>query len=1254
MSDEPVPRSEAPLTPDEPSIPLQIQQSSKGDRNQTISQVHGGMVVYVSGGQAIFTAEPHAPADSPTAIDIGSNPYKGLSSFRETDCANFFGRSRDIEDLWQRFHDLQVKEIRLLPIYGPSGSGKSSLARAGLIPELGKQPLPGREKAWVAVLVPGTNPLQALALVLAQISENDLTPVKKAREFAEELELKSKAGEFDGLHRIASALPEIGTRPLIILVDQFEEVYSLCNQDLERNTTIANLLYAASNKSSYVSVILTMRSDFLGETQQHPSLNRLFSAQGFLVPTMDADCLREAISQPAKLAGHPLDTGTIGLLIEQTVGREGALPMLQFTLSRIWEGMRAGKEPSAILTEIGGVGGALAGEAERIYESLSGADRKIARRVFLGLVQLGEGVKDTRRRANIQEFVSQQSSIEQIEQVIARFSNPGARLITLSASTDEKFQMAEVTHEALFDHWDRLKTWLEVGRLDLPFQRRLEEDVRYWDRNSRPEGNLWRSPDLDSLKSYHQRAGLEMSPLQVEFLKASNRADRSRQRLWKIIGGGLVGGLVFMTYLLQQTQRQRVEQLAITTEALLATKPVEAKVNAIAAFELSRSPFVSFPNYPTPDSSTSKLLQKVRLQTIRLTQEQNRILRYDAFYAVAFSPDGTKIVSGSGNKKLQIWDATTGKPIGKTLQADKSDEVFSVAVSPDGQKIISGGSDTNVRMWDAKTGKQIGQTLTGHTGAVRSVAVSRDGQKIVSGSRDNTLRVWDVNTGRQIGQPMSHPDTVAAVVFSLDGKRVASSSSDRTIRLWDISTGKQIGEPFTGHDNAVLSIALSPDGKSIISGSLDKTIRRWDIITGKQIGQPLNGHEDGVMSVAFSPDGKSIVSSSFDRTVRLWDVNTGKQIGQPLNGHEDNVNAVAFSPDGKKIVSGSKDKTIRLWAVSQPFAGHEFSVHAVAFSPDGQKIASSSRDKTIRLWDASGKQIGQPFQGHDDAVYTLAFSPDGKLIASGSNDKTVRVWNTATGKQIGLPFNGHQKGVLSIAFSPDGQKIISGSNDKTMRLWATTGRQIGLPFQGHENVVTSVAFSPDGQRIASGSWDGTIRRWDVKTGQQLDKSTNIHQERKEITSVAFSPDGQRIVSASLDKTMVVWDANTGKQIGLPLNGHKDLVSTVAFSHDGKQIVSGSNDTTVRLWNAMTGKQIGEPLKGHTDSVLSVAFSPDDRRIVSGSLDQTVGVWNVDWAVSWESLLQTACKQLQNHPIVREPNMDAARDTKRTCEAYWIN
>jgi WD40 repeat protein len=941
-----------------------------GDANGSAITSGNGNLVFV---YHQYQTQRQVEEDQSTRVgEIGPNPYIGLLAFQETDGDRFFGRSQQIERLWNQLRSLHEGDstTRLLPIYGPSGSGKSSLARAGVIPELARRPLPGYAQARVAVLVPGTHPLEALASVLARVATNDLIPVPKTREFAEELKRKNEQGSYDGLRRIADLLPDIATSPLIVLVDQFEEVYSLSESPTERDAEqerdifINNLLTGASDLSRRVSVIVTLRSDFLAETQKHPVLNRLFAEQGFLVPTMDEEELRQAISQPAQKAGHPLDQSTVELLIKDTQGREGALPLLQFALTRIWEGLAFGKEPGETLKNLGGVGGALAGEAQRIYESLKPEEQDIARRVFLGLVQLGEGTKGTRRRTEIQNLVGQRDTLEQVKQVIARFAAPGARLVTLA--TDANGETAEVTHEALFEHWKQLQEWIDSNRSDIRFERRLEAAAVHWKETGRPEGNLWRPPDLDLLREYEQRVG-DMNSLPKEFFNASVNAENARKQQRQRLIGVLSTGLFlttslsgFVIYQLQQAQRQRAEQLTLKAEEQLSSQPVNAAINAIAALELDRSAFVNFPNRPLSTSIQSSLLG-----FIQVNKEQNQLQHTSGVTSVAFSRDSQKIVTGSDDKTVHLWDAKTGQPIGQPLSGH-TDAVFSVAFSPDGQKIVSGSDDKTVRLWDAKTGKPIGQPLSGHTDAVFSVAFSPDGQKIVSGSFDNTVRLWDAKTGQPIGQPLSgHTAGVFSVAFSPDGQKIVSGSFDNTVRLWDAKTGQPIGQPLSRHTSWVRSVAFSPDGQKIVSGSFDNTVRLWDAKTGQPIGQPLSGHTSVVSSVAFSPDGQKIVSGSVDKTVRLWDAKTGQPIGQPLSGHTSVVISVAFSPDGQKLVSGSYDKTVRLWdaktgqPIGQPLSGHTDAVISVAFSPDGQKLVSSSLDKTVRLWDVSWENLLQ-------------------------------------------------------------------------------------------------------------------------------------------------------------------------------------------------------------------------------------------------------------------------------------------------------
>ncbi|KAG9095501.1 hypothetical protein FS749_010340 [Ceratobasidium sp. UAMH 11750] len=590
--------------------------------------------------------------------------------------------------------------------------------------------------------------------------------------------------------------------------------------------------------------------------------------------------------------------------------------------------------------------------------------------------------------------------------------------------------------------------------------------------------------------------------------------------------------------------------------------------------------------------------------------------------SVAVSPDSRRIVSGSYDGTVRIWDAETGDPVLEPLKGHTG-AVYSVAFSPNGRWIASGSNDMTIRIWDAETGEARLDPLRGHSALIWSVAISLDGCRIVSGSSDKTVRVWDAETGYPALEPLEgHTGSVYSVTFSPDSQWIISGSDDRTLRIWDAQTGAAVCEPMKGHSGPVMSVVFSLDSRRVASCSIDTTVRIWDVETGKEVFQPLRGHSAWVRSIAFSPDSKYLVSGSNDRTVRIWDTQTGDLVLDTLDSHSNYVLSVAFSANGRRVVSGSLDETIRIWDVvdkGNPGAvkdsitskGHSGWVNSVGFSSNGRYVVSGSDDKTVRIWDAeTGAAVRAPFEGHSDAVLSVAFSPDDDRVVSGSSDATVRIWNTATGELVLELLRGHSGLVRSVTFSPDGHRVASGSDDKTVCIWdAETGAQTISPLTGHSGRVYSVAFSPNGRRLASGSDDHTICIWDTETGQLALEPLTGHSGL--VMSVAFSGDGHRIVSGSFDTTVRIWDAETGGAILDPLRGHTDWVRSVAFSSDGRWIASGSDDETVRIWDARTGKAVLEPMCGHSGMVLSVAFSLDGRRIASGSADMTVRIWDAE-------------------------------------------
>ena len=607
-------------------------------------------------------------------------------------------------------------------------------------------------------------------------------------------------------------------------------------------------------------------------------------------------------------------------------------------------------------------------------------------------------------------------------------------------------------------------------------------------------------------------------------------------------------------------------------------------------------------------------------------------------WAVAFSPDGQRILTGSGDNTAKVWNVATGQEL-FTLTSH-SDAIKSAAFSPDGLRIVTASADNTAKLWDAINGKEL-LTLQGHTGPVNSATFSLDGQRVATGSSDKTAKVWDAMSGKELLTFHGHAGPVHSGTFSPDGSRIVSGSTDLTARVWDASTGKEL-LILTGHSDNVVGAIFSPDGRRIITGSDDHTARVWDAASGKEV-LTLKGHDGGVWAVAFSRDGQRMLTGSVDNTAKLWDAASGKEI-LTLKGHASPVQSVAFSPDDLLILTGSADKTAKLWrAISandpDTFVGHEATVNSAVFSPDGRRIVTGSDDRTARVWDAvSGKELLR-LKGHNDVVNSVAFSPDGKTILTGSDDHTAKLWEVVTGKEL-LTLGGHSNTVMAVAFFPDGQRIITGSEDQTAKVWeSSTGKEL-FTLKGHRGFVNSVAISPDGKRILTGSDDQTAKVWELSTGKEL---LTIRGHSGAVWSVAFSPDGRRILTGNYENTATVWEAATVQEL-LVLKGHGNAVGSVAFSPDGRRIVTASSDRTAKLWESSTGKEL-LTFKGYSGAVGSVAFSRDGERIITGSQDQTAKVWKMathEQAAAWEAEEQAEDQRLARLRAVADKEISGGK------------
>lgn len=1176
-----------------------------------------------------------------------ANPYRGLAAFQTEDCKLFFGREDLTHKLWQRFKGLYECSdgVRLLAVLGPSGSGKSSVARAGLLAALRERPVPGPDAPHVIILRPGGWPLRSLAVALraATVGPQAAQDVLELRSLVLALNQANARGALDGLTLWAAGLPRIDDSPVVLLIDQFEEIYTLCADSTERNAFVAGVLHAARDRARHVSVVLTLRSDFLGETQrQHPELNWLIAEQEIIVPSLRCEELRRSIARPAEAMGRPLDTATIELLLAEARGGESSLPLLEFALARIWEGMAAGHEPSVTFRDIGGIGGALSGKVQQIYGALTDRQQAIARRALVRMVQLGEGVRDTRRRVPLRALCGHNDTEEDVLRVLRQFASESARIVTLSGNRLEP--LAEVTHEALFEHWDELRRWIHEGREERRFHDRAAEAARLWDEAERPPGRLWRAPDLDLLDDYCRRRPDEISVTQLAFLRAAKQQLRREHllRLSAAVTILLALILVGCVYLLKERQRTLEARRAGEEfrQQLLSTYVERGRQLLVQ----EQKPVEALPwlSRALGAGAKDKVLPDLIREALRTAGAPRLVLsgHGDRLTHAAISADGRRIVTSSYDKTARIWDTQTGRC--RIVLAGHVGIINSAAFTPDGRHVITASEDHTVRIWEAETGRLL-HSLTGHSAPVNSVAVSGEGSRFVTTSNDATARIWEVETGRPLAELRGHSGRVLKAVFRSDGRQVVTASEDRTARVWEAESGLLVAT-FKGHTERINTATYSTDDRIILTASDDRTARLWEAKTGERVAE-LKGHRYSVSSAQHSPSSRFVATAGADSTARIWDANTGRVVHE-LEGHQDCVKSVAYSPDGRSLVTASDDKTARIWDVMTgeliaELRGHSAAVRGAMFLPEGQAVLTFSEDNTARIWEASRSPIVAQIEAAKTAIHftDALYARDSRRIVAASLDQIAGIWDAETGRLL-TEFKGHDDRVNRAAFSPDERRVVTASANGAVRVWdAQTGRPIAQ-LSGHRTSVNSAEFSPDGRHIVTASFDHSVRIWEAETGRavgalkgdilasynrdgryilvaDLDGTSHIWEAATgrliadlQGGSVArYSPDGRRIVTVgSSARKAWIWDAQSIALIA-ELQGHDDDVRNAVFAPDGLHLVTVSADKTARVWSTGTGRLV-HVLRGHAGAVTRAAFSPDGLRIVTGSEDKSARIW---WA-----------------------------------------
>jgi WD40 repeat protein len=1191
---------------------------------------------------------PTAPADA--------NPYLGLLTFQEADAARFFGRDVLVADLIER-----VRGAPFLVVLGASGSGKSSLVRAGLIPQLKTGAVEGSQGWRYAALKPGARPLDALAAELATLQGGQLDLA---------LRLSGALTESDRALLLAADMlleQESGQR-LMILVDQFEELWTQASAE-QRDQFIKLLLAATDAPDTPILIVLTMRADFLPRALEHRELAERIERHVALVSPMQPDELRDAIQRPAENAGGSFEPGLVEELIEQVQGQPGALPLLEYTLLELWRRCQADRLMNwAAYRALGGVEGALAARADQILsEHYSPEQQAGLRQILLRLVHPGEGAADTRRRARLEDLAPAGESLDAVQLLLKPLIDE--RLLTTGQDSASGEETVEISHEALLHAWPTFGRWISEARADLRFQLELEEDAEEWQDADRSDELLWRGLRLAEAEAWIERTGARLNTRDQAFLDASRAATEARRaaeesarkereqllveraenerrnvsRLRIFLAAGAVllviaAGLAI--YALNQTQvanefaaqSVRSAELSATAEALARVQARVSNAQANAGeslFELGRGNadqgmLLARASVLTDTLQPLLAVRAIREATQLVVPSRSLHNHTQSVNAVAWSPDGKQALTGSADKTIKIWDAASSRMV--TTLEGHTDSVWSVAWSPDGRQVLSGSADSTARIWDAASGQEI-RTLEGHAGAVLIAVWSPDGKQVLSGSADGTARIWDAASGREIRTLEGHTGGVLTAAWSPDGKQALTGSDDSTARIWDVASGRMV-TTLEGHTGAVLSAAWSPDGRQALTGSADSTARIWDAASG-QATTTLEGHTISVWSVAWSPDGRQVLTGGWDSRAIIWDAASG-QVAETLLGHTSIVTMVAWSPDGKQVLTSSQDQTAKIWDLRleeavRTLAEHTEEVNAVAWSPDGTQALTGSDDGTAKIWDVASGRVVTTLEDHADRVWSVVWSPDGTQVLTGSDDRTARIWDVASGGAIAT-LEGHAGGVLTAAWSPDGRQVLTGSRDKTARIWDVASGRVVASLVGHAGAVSTAVWSPDGKQVLTGSQDQMAKIWDVASGGAI---ATLEGHIGEINAVAWSPDGRQVLTGSQDKTARIWSASG--ELLTTLKGHTFGVWAVAWSPDGKQALTGSDDRTARIWDAASG-QVVTTLEGHISTVTMVGWSPDGRQVLTGSADKTAKIWVADNDLIIADLTRRVCNVFTDDQI----------------------
>ena len=1152
---------------------------------------------------------------------IVANPYKGLRAFEEGDAADFFGRDELIEELVKR-----LGQTRFLAVVGPSGSGKSSVVRAGLIPAVRRGAISGSEGWRIADMFPGARPLDGLEAALLRAAPDPPASL-----------MEQLARDGHGLHRaVLRLLPSDGS-DLVLVIDQFEEVFTLVEDEAVRTHFLESLEAAAIDPRSRLRVVVTLRADFYDRPLLYRGFAELFKSRVEAVIPLSAEELERAISGPAERVDVSLEPGLVAAMLADVAEEPGALPLMEYALTELFDRRDGRTLFLEAYREIGGVSGALGRRAEELYAELDDEGKEAARQLFLRLVALGEGTEDTRRRVPRSEVASLDLDQQAMNRVLDTFG--ASRQLSFDRDARTGAPTIELAHEAMLTAWPRLHRWIDAAREDLRTERRVALAAREWAESDRDRSFLLSGSRLDQAEVWCAGSGIAVTPEEREYLDASlaerDRATaeeearsaherdlerRSVRRLRAVVAiltvGALVAGLLTIFAFRQQDRAEAEErrafarELAAASVANLDVDPERSILLAMEAIDETRS----------VDGTVLREAEEALHRGVGASRIVLSVPGVGGW--LDWSPDGTRFVTEGPEDTgvIDIRNADTGESM---LSFDGHDvDVNGVAFSSDGAMLATTGDDGAAKVWDPTSGEELG-SFQGPEGPVLGPSFSPDGDLAAAAWLDEgTVRIWDPATGRVVKTIAPVPEPFATA-FSPDGRRLAVAPLDLSVAVVvDARSGDEVFS-LQGDEFGIRDVDWSPDGRWIATSSLDGGVQIWDASNG---GLRFTLFHDGaVMTAEWSPDSTRLVTGSSDATV--WEITGagGRELfslaAQDLSAG--GVSGVAFSPDGDRVMAGDGGITaVKVWDVTRNgdaewlnAAGDPGWVTSVAFTASGREVLASGEDGSVAVWSVDTGQRLRSFEPHEtssdaDSIWALDISPNGTLVATTGTDEAARVWDVATGADVfSTPYQGFAE---EVDWSLDGRLLAMAATDQgVVKIVDRSGAQVAELVDDPGFGPLDVQFSPDGRLLATANISTgprpdprgqRVKIWDWERGEVV-TAIPVASE-----GIAFHPSGERIAIAH-GGLAGIWDVDSGRKVAT-FAGHEDLLWDVAFSPDGSVMATGGFDSTVRLWDVESEVQT-LVLRGHRSVVGRLAFSRDGSKLVSGAGDGVVRVWAID-------------------------------------------